>query len=564
MRYQRPAVLTAGALALGLVAISATPSLAVANAKPVTGTATSEATLLKLSVLNHVLQTVSIANSTSTVGSVLSSLSVVPVTVDGVPYGKVTVTPADGSRTVAAPSVPSAVPANLAAVASPVLTIAATAPAAGPSAVAGATSLGSVQLLGLPVSLNGSLSKSAQDTVDSVATTGLKISNLALPSLKDLLKALGLDVTALPVTTLNGLLTQLHLPTSGLAAADAAVTSAQTAAGSTVDRLRDAQTLVSSTQATLTSATATFNALLATISPTTLLAAGLGAIPTISQFQALSAPIQTILTTAVPGLAAASTAYTAATTAVATATALVGALANLGSLVNGVLGATSLVSVGSLDVATTASAGQHLIGSVTGAVSGVKVLGTDVLKALTGNSTVDAAALVAQASALTSQLNTVTSALHTVLSTVPGLAALNVPAPTVALMQATHGTSMGKVNQTAFAALTALSISFPSFALPAAVALPGAGSLPGLSTLAGILQTPALGLTVGSISENALATQLVPASAANPTLTTTPAGAPTGALATTGLSTGVGLGALALIGLAFGVARIRRSASESS
>lgn len=504
---------------LAIVGLAAAPSLAATTHTPTRGSAQSSLSLLNISVANKVLNAVDVFGTTSTVKNALAALNIVPVSVAGKNYGAQTITPASGSKTIAAPSTPG-LAGGLASVASPVLTAAASLPASGPLAVLGATSLGSAKILGLPLSLGGSLSQTATTSSQSVGMTGLTLTNFALPSVADLLGALGLDLNALPVSTLNGLINQLDLSSTGLAAANSAITAAQSAASSTIDRLRSATALVTTRTSAVTSATSAVNAAttqltsaLSALTTPILTAAGLGAIPTAAAFQALPTLTQTVLTTALPAIGVANTALDLAQTTLATATAalhtatgLVGALTNLGDLVKSVLDGTPLASIASIKVDAAASAGHKPASEVVGTVSGIKVLGTDVLKSVTGLTSIDLTKLTTTTlNEVQGAANSLTSSLQKVLSTVPGVSGLKLPLPQIKVLDILKSAkTFSNGSQQATASVNALTMSLPAFTVPSALALPSALSLPGISSVTGGILGSALKVTVGSIAENAL------------------------------------------------------------
>ncbi|MHB8339969.1 MAG: hypothetical protein ACYDB7_02200, partial [Mycobacteriales bacterium] len=400
MRLVRPAAAATAGLVLGVAGLTAGPALAAGSATPLTGSAVSSLSLLDVSLAGHQLSTVNVAAVTSTAGGVLSKIAVVPATVDSTPYGAVTVTPQSGSRQVAATG---ASVAGVAALTSPALSLAATDAAAGPQAIAGASSLGGASVLGLPLTVSGSLQVISSTTTDAVAGKTLSVSNLALPSIGSLLAKLGLSVPALPVSTLNSLGATLGLASSALTAAQSAVSAASAAIANAPTTLAGATALVSSATSTVASATAAvasatsaLQAQLNSIPTVTLLLNGLSSAPTVTSFQALSATVQSALEAVVPGitsalatLQAAQSALAAANTALAGAQQLLTAITNLGSTLSGLLGDVPLASIGSINVSTLADSGPHLAAHVDGTVSGVQVLGQDVLKAVTGSSVVN-------------------------------------------------------------------------------------------------------------------------------------------------------------------------------
>ena len=180
-----------------------------------------------------------------------ASILLTPLIANGTAYGQRTVTPADGP--VTGPSADSAAlaPAGLAglfSVQSPVTRAVAGYPDGGASTEAGASSLGAVTLLGLPMPLAGTLEASTLvSRTGSVGQQTFELTDLSMPSVADLLGALGLDLSALPVDVLVELLTALDLVTSTVSTADEALDAAQallaiqtTAATAAVDAQLDA------------------------------------------------------------------------------------------------------------------------------------------------------------------------------------------------------------------------------------------------------------------------------------------------------------------------------------
>lgn len=572
---RRHSVITLGAAGtVAVLGLSAIPANA-ATATPARGSAKSALSLLQLQVGSKLIQAVNATGLASTLTSKVAEIAVTPVKIGSTAYGATTITPSSGSKTIAAPSAP-ALPGNLAQLASPVLTAAASLPLAGPLTSLGATSLGSAKILGLPLQVAGTLSQSASSAASSVGTTGLKLTNFALPSVNDLLGALGLDISALPVSTLNSLLTQLYLPTTGLSAANSAVASAQAAASSTIDRLRAATALLSTKQsnattatAALTTATTVLTTALNTLSAPILTLAGLSSIPSVASYEALPAPVQSILTTAVPSIATADAAFTAAqsalataTGAVTTATALVTSLSNLGNLVKGILDATPLASIGSINMTAVSSAGKALSANVTGTVTGIKVMGTDVIKSLTGSSTIDAGKLVGSlAGQVQAVANSTLATLDSILSTVPGVGGLNLPLPTIKVLDIVKSAEkFANGSQDALAKVTALTVNIPAFSIPSALALPGAASLPGITSVVGGILNQAVKITVGTITEHST---FLPAgvTSTGTVVPSTPTGTKTG-LASTGFNPMLALTALMLLGAGFGIRRFAKVSAE--
>ncbi len=344
----------------------------------------------------------------------------------------------------------------------------------------------------------------------------------------------------------------------------------------------------------MTSDTSALQAQLDAVPTATLLLAGLTAPPTVSQFLGLPSATQQLLEAAVPAIStdlaslnAAQATLTAAQTALATAqTALAAAqsalaaaqavltaaqqlltaITNLGTAVTGLLATVPLASIGSIDVTTLADAGPHLAATVTGTVSGVKVLGQDVLATVTGSPTTNVSALLGSLSGqLGTALGGLTGALSQVLSHVPGLPTLSVPAPVIHLLTVSKGTASSGEQRAAHADVSVLSVTIPSMSIPAAVALPGLAPVAG-SGAGGPLSTPSITAVVGDLTDRAEAT-LVPAASTPPTVVTpgqaagTPASTPSAAAPTlpfTGLNSGLPLTAAALLVAGVALLRARR------
>ena len=541
-----PRLLSATAAASVLVLCGAASSAGAATvSSPAAGAATSSLQLVSAGIAGHTLSvgTVSLVAEALTATKVAKAV-VTPVTADGTAYGQKSITSADSPVTVAAASTPSAL-ASLLSLASPSLAATVTEK---PSAAISSGSLGSLKLLGLTVPLTGSLNVSS--LVDSLqgasATKQVTLKNLALPSIADLLAALGLDLSKLPVATLTSLLDQLNL-------ASAAVDSAQAALASGQSTLTGLTASLTSAQAALTTATATL---------TTALAAIPGA-PSLATFLGESSALQQAFIALNPSVGTAFTAYTAAAAAVTAAQALVdtaqaalaGLISTLVGAVTAVLDGTPLLSIGTLSVSslakvTSATTGGQQAQVLGATLSGVKVLGTDVLNTALGTSTLSTAGLTTSAiAAVNSATSSVLGTLSSVLSAVPGL---SVPAPTISLLAPTATTSIAGGFGKAENSLTGLSIRIPGITLPTVLALPGAANLPALSQITGtastLLSAP-VALRLLTITEQA---------AYHPAVVARPGGTPSGTpqeLAHTGLP--VGLVALALATLG-GAALLRR------
>jgi hypothetical protein len=230
VRIRLLAPAAAGVLLIGAVAGPAVATSATV-ARPAAGSATSALTLLSLALAGHDVRVGNVALTSDTLtGTPAAKVVVTPVRADGTAYGEQTVTPADSPASVPSFDSTATLPAALAAVASiksPVFDVSSTT-GSGASSKAGAASLGSVKVLGLPVALNGTIDVSSlvNDT-KAVGDKTLTVKNLALPSIADLLGALGLNLQALPIKTLTDLLAGLSLTDPAVTAAKQALDAAQ-------------------------------------------------------------------------------------------------------------------------------------------------------------------------------------------------------------------------------------------------------------------------------------------------------------------------------------------------
>ena len=544
MTYPRLLSATAAVSALVLCGTASSAGAATAS-QPAAGAATSSLQLVSAAVAGHTLSagTISLIADARTATKVGRAV-LTPITADGTSYGEQTVTPAASPKTVGGASSPSTL-ASLLSLASPSLAATVTNK---PSAAVSSTSLGSLKVLGLSVPLTGSLGVSSlvDAATGAAATKQVTLKNLALPSIADLLAALGIDLSKLPTATLTSLLDQLNLVSNAVDAAQAAVASGQaTLAGLT--------TSLTSAQATLTTATATLTAALTAIP---------GA-PSLATFLGESSVLQQAFIALNPSVGTAFTAYTTAAAAVATAQALVdtaqatlnGLISTLVSAVTAVLDGTPLLSIGTLSISslakvTSAKAGGQQAKVLGATLSGVKVLGTDVLSTALGNSTLDTAALTTSAlSAVNATTSGLLGTLSSVLSAVPGL---KVPAPKISLLAPTASTSIVNGFGEAETSLSGLTVALPSITLPTTLALPGAASLPALSTVTGTatsLFSAPLSVRLLTLSDQAAFRPAVVGSSTPGTGATPPE------LAHTGLP--VGLAVLALVTLG-GAAVLRR------
>ena len=583
---RRP-LLACSVAAAALVLCSAGTAAGATSATTAAGKATTAVTLLNVKAGGHTLSVGDLALlSDTTTGSPVAQVVVTPVTADGTAYGQQTVTPASSPVSVPSQSSPSA----LAAIVSATTPSFSTTASSSPSTHAGASSLGSLSVLGINVPLSGAvdLGSAVSSTTGAVGQKTVTVKNLSLPSIADLLAALGLDLSALPVETVNNLVNELEIVTTAVATAQDAVDTAQDqvdaatadVATKTAALAADQSTLTTATS-TLTTATATLQGFLdqiAALAPAVLVSEPTAnTIAGYANLVSTSSALVAVIEAAVPGTGAAYTAYTTAQTAVTTATAAVATaqaaldaaqllLTSLTATLNGlidslqsalltVLDDTPLVSLGSLSVTTkaaavTASTGGQTAQVVGGTISGLHVLGTDVLDVALGSSSVDVVDLVGEAASEVSGLvDEITGTLSDVLSNVPSLPTLSIPAPTVELLTKSTSTSIVDGFGKASTAVTGLKITIPAITLPTSVALPGAASLPaltGVTQTAGSLTSAPITLGLGTLTDQAAFRPAVLPGGSTPGST-----GQNPNLAGTGFPVGVGMLALVLLGGAF-------------
>lgn len=533
------------------------------------GSATSSATLVTLSVgaLLDVVPATSVKLGTlkaTTSSGKTPAVSFTAATINGTKHGAITVSPSNSPQTVGGAAL-----TNLGVIS--VKTPAATLKAVD-GAVKSATadvSLGEASILGLPITLQGGVSAgSATDVSQAKAAKTLKIENIALPNVADLLAALGIDITNLPVGTLNALVDDLRLTLSS--AAQTAFDNANLAVDSAGQALEDGQDAVATAQTAYDTAEAALDAALApvTVPELVTLPDGVAAPLDHADWDMLSADVKSALITAnsvaSPGLAEAATNYEAAKGPLATAqgaiaglqSALDSALDTLAGVVDGVLAGVPLVEIGAAEIGTKAIVNKTKTADVTGSISGVKVLGTDILAELTGDSELDVAEIAGDlAHEINDTIAAISATLSGALSEVTGATGLVVPTPDIKLMVEETATGVDGAFGTANTMLTALSVSIGSVSVPDAFALTDAAALPGLAAITGGFETAPLSMKVGSITE---AARYRPASAAPATPTT----GNTGTHPSTGGPAGLAIVAVIGAALAVGVRRRLRAGTE--
>jgi hypothetical protein len=561
MRLHRPVL-----AALALSAVLPVTAASAATGVAAVGSATSGATLATVSVGNLTVGSTTVQGHSISIGtlsagaqtlsaSAAPSVMFVPLTVDGVQTGAVTVTPATSPKTVGGVST-GALPLNILSATSPSATL--TAASATASKTAGlAAKLGSVKVLGMPVTLDGGLDVgSVTDASHAQAGKTLSIKNISLPNIADLLAALGIDLAKLPVDTLEALVA--GLPVTISAATATALDTVETTISTTQTALGTAQSTLAAKLTALNTATTALDAALAAYGGA--VPAGVIAPFDHTDWDSLTTLEKTAVGTADATVASTGAAYDTAKSEWSTADAavntltgtLTSAIGTLADLVAGVLSGTPLVSLGAAEVGTKAAVSSTKTAAVTGYVSGVKVMGEDVLKAVTGNSKLDAAKMLGDtASQVNSEIASIGQALSNILSSATGATGLVVPAPSIALLTKTTKTGTDGAFGTADAVVTALSVSMGSVTVPDAFALTGAGSLAGIAPTSTGFKTAPLSVKVGALTE---AARFAPGSS-----TSTPGSG--GSLPATGAP--YGLAAVAVIGAGFAVAARRKLRSDS-
>ncbi|MEO6206183.1 MAG: hypothetical protein ABIO67_12515, partial [Mycobacteriales bacterium] len=375
MRPRPLATAVAAAMLIGGVAgPAAAASAATPVPAPAAGTATSALSLLDLALAGHAVSVGGVALTSDTVNKAIAKVVVTPIKVDGTAYGEQTVTPANSPASVPTLSTSGTIPAALSALASaqsPVFDVS-TSTDNGAASTAGAPSLGKVSVLGLPIALDGTVGVSSiVNGTSALSQKEVTVSNLALPSIADLLAALGLDLKALPVSTLVTLLKELNLIDPAVTTAQQALDAASKAIQTQIDAAQKAvddaaaalaakTTELTGKQSQLAAAEADLAAKTAALAPlkaavTTATANATAANATLTQANAGLAALP--LTVLVLGVPVANPALAAAQAAVATAQAAASAAtATLTQATADLAAAQSLVDVAAAAVTVLKSA----------------------------------------------------------------------------------------------------------------------------------------------------------------------------------------------------------------
>jgi hypothetical protein len=528
------------ATSLAALAAVTLPASATTTTTPSHGQATSSLTILRVTLAGQTVtagRIVAVAGNASTPH--VAKLVVTPVdsSVTG-PLGQQTVTP---SSSTTVPSSPKsiALPNGLGSVTGPTFVAQAKDSATSVLANASLKALGGVTLASVPLNLGvASLADTAR-VVSSNATAEktFSLGNLALPSINDLLAALGLDISQL---------TQDQL--TQLAGVVGTVSAAITTLNSQIDTLQTqvagAPATTSAAQAAVTSATSALQAQLDTLNTAlgdgttataTALAAALAAAPgaytmptlpiTIAEWQTLPAAEQTVISTFSDTTL--STTLATASAALDQAQQLLTDLASLLTQVTGVLDGNPLASLGGIKLTLKAVAA-----STPSAVASLSVANTEVLGSASQLSQVNAA------------LAQVTGALAGVLNNIPGV---QFTAPSITIGTPTKSTHRTGSTRYASSSLRAVTLKLPTLSLSGAalpLALPGAPQ-----SLSG-------SLVLGQVTEAASWAPAVSHTSNSPV----PGGAGGPQLSETGGKVVLPILATIVLGLAVGVRRRLRAA----
>jgi hypothetical protein len=236
----RPSPLLSAAAATALLAAVAGPALAATGPSPAQGVASSSVTVLGVAAGGHTVSAGTLELLSDMLGAeVVAKILLTPLTADGTAYGQQTVSPSDSPVSAPAVSTSTLLPAlnGLVGLSSPVLEASAEVVDGEPATSAGAASLGSLSVLGLPVSIDGTVDVGSLVTRSQGAAAGKEITveGVALPSIADLLGALGLNLEALPVDVLSELVTALDLGNATIDAAQKALDDARRAIQAQID-----------------------------------------------------------------------------------------------------------------------------------------------------------------------------------------------------------------------------------------------------------------------------------------------------------------------------------------
>jgi hypothetical protein len=483
------ALLTAASLTS--LALPAGATTTGASAK---GVATSTLTVLRLTLSGTTVaagQIVAVAGNTTKPH--LAKLVITPVdsSLTG-PLGQQTVSAGGGTSTI--PAVPKSVtlPAGVGKVVGPTFRASAVDGAAGVITSATLKALGKVTVLTVPLDLKAASLSDVSRVTGSGATAAktLELGSLGLPSVQDLLAALGVDLGGLTQQLTQGKLTQLSKLVGGAHAtlngdvddAQAVLTAdgetaANTMAGA-LDELQNADDSASTANDAFDTALTTALAGLSAPVLTSLSLVGIDGTTTADDFVQLGAPALAVLSGAtsagtVTSLTNLAQAAVDAEGVVADVNALIDALQ---ALIDAVIATVQnsddpLAALGNIKVTTSAVAAKTPKAAADVKVGSVHVIG--LVKAI-------------PLSSLTKQLAVVTDKLSSVLSSVAGV---TFTAPKIAVGKATRSTSRQGRTRFASASITGLTLTLPSAVLPRSVSVPFAKTISGTLTVGQLAET---------------------------------------------------------------------------
>jgi hypothetical protein len=560
--FSRPSGRTTVALAAaaGFAALSL-PAGAATTSTPATGSAESRLTILHIALNDETVDAGDLRAVADNATPHVAKLVVTPLdsSVTG-PLGRQTITPSDGSSTV--PTAPKSLSlpdtgTALLQVTGPTFNAEAVDSATKVAASAALDALGQVQLLTVPIDLQAaSLSDVAKVTATrATAVKSLSVGGLALPSVQDLLAALGVDLDTLLEQITQGRLNDLvDLIGGNVDALNTAVDDAQAdlsaLTGSPAPRaFATAEAERDSAVTGLADANAAFDAALDTIwasllpaTQAALSAAGLDDTTTADEFLALDNTALTTIAGLLSGtdfttLSDLAAAVADAEAVVDAANALVDALQALLDAVLGIVQGSDdpLAALGPIEVTTSAVAARTPTADADVSVGDTSVLG----------------ALVPLGS-LTQTLGSVTDTLSGVLESVTGV---SFTAPTIAV--GTPSTSTDQQGRTRYAAasITGVTLKLPSISISSAA--PAGLELPGVPDgVNGSVQ-------IGRLSETAQWTPAVSATTETPNNPDTPGSSGGGPLPDTGGRVLLPFAGLLAIGAGLALRRRLRPGTES-
>jgi hypothetical protein len=543
-RFARPLAAGAAVALLAPAAIAFAPAASASTVATNTGDAGSTATVLSLTAAGHTVDAVVANLGASTITSpAKAAIDVVPVTLDGQKFGEQSIS--SGSQ-----SVPSNNQSVLGAVGIATPDIAMQASTAnGPVARLISTGHLAPSLLGISLPSVSSTLNFGSSVVGktSDASKNVHLTGVQLPSLSDLLGALGLNINALPTSVLQSLVNNLNLATSTIKSAEnaaASIATAQTAVNA-------ANTAVNTATTNLQNALNTANGLVGGV-PTvisTWIGLGSGENALINSVKVLNNAAGTALQNATTVYKAAQAALTVAQNTLTSLLNTVGSLASsLFGLLTGALD-VPLLSIGDLTVGTIADAGATHVAKITGSVKGVSVLGNTLIKST------DVVSLGSSVlSAVQSKINALTSTLGSVLNNVTyGLGQLKVPTPQITLLKKTTSLAPNGGYQAAEADVIGAAVSWGALTIPQLEQVERAAT-PNATIVDGNLITDPISVKVADFTD---AARFAPAvvTPSTPTTPSNPSSTPT--LASTGMPVGVAIGALVLMLAAYGIRRLR-------